>query len=402
MTNDQSQMTNGGVTALGGGGRSCRVRIRARVEHWPSSPRDAGVGRGPGRGVRSKGTSSPRPSPPSSWRRGRSRNFVAPGWLLIIAFVLSVVRLPAQELFVEQSALSPKLIDGMYVKGLQYLVRTQSPDGNWPDSYGQQPAVVGLAIVAMLAHGDDPNLGSYHQTIRKGLDFILRNQDGQTGYIGPSMYNHGFATLALAEAYGAVADSRLGPALQKAVELIVMSQKKNPKGGWRYSPDGNDADTTVSGAQMVALYAARNAGLFVPEEAIERGLHYFSSCKTSDGGYGYTSASGANSARTAIGCLVLALAKKKDSPEFKSAFAYIEKAPPEGHYYQYYLYYAAQAFFHASPVAWRSWNLKNIQSLAATQSKTGAWEGPFGHTFGTSTSLLSLALNYRYLPIYER
>ena len=100
--------------------------------------------------------------------------------------------------------------------------------------------------------------------------------------------------------------------------------------------------------------------------------------------------------------LVLALAKQKSTPEYKSAFEYLEKAPLENHYYQYYLYYAAQAYFHSSPAAWRKWNAANIASLSATQNKNGSWDGPFGTTFATSASLLSLALNYRFLPIYER
>ena len=41
-------------------------------------------------------------------------------------------------------------------------------------------------------------------------------------------------------------------------------------------------------------------------------------------------------------------------------------------------------------------------ALHATQTPDGNWEGPIGSTFATAGSLLSLALNYRYLPIYER
>jgi hypothetical protein len=92
------------------------------------------------------------------------------------------------------------------------------------------------------------------------------------------MYNHGFATLALAEAYGMVDEPRLGPALESAVRLIVASQSKNAFGAWRYSPTSQDADTTVSGAQMVALFAARNAGIGVPEEAIQKGLRFYLNC----------------------------------------------------------------------------------------------------------------------------
>jgi squalene cyclase len=308
-----------------------------------------------------------------------------------------------QELFSERSDMAGAEVDRIYVKGLQYLGKTQVADGSWGDSsYGKEPAVVGLSVVSMLAHGDDPNFGPYSQPIRRGLDFILKQMNKKTGYIGRSMYNHGFSTLALAEAYGAVEDPQLGPALQQAVRLILSSQASNPSGAWRYSPESTDADTTVSGAQMVALFAARNAGIGVPEEAIQKGLKFFLSCQTPDGGFGYTSPSSPNSARTAIGCLVLALAKEKSSRSFKSAFAFLQKAPADFSYQQYFLYYGSQAFFHASPQAWQTWNRNNIKTLGASQNADGSWDGQFGQTFSTAASLLSLALNYRYLPIYER
>jgi hypothetical protein len=311
----------------------------------------------------------------------------------------------AQELFTERSDLPADELDRIYVKGLQFLVRTQTTDGTWGDSsYGKEPAVVGLAVVSMLAHGEDPNTGPYSQGIHRGLNFILEeaNKNKKSGYIGRSMYNHGFSTLALAEAYGMVDDPRIGPALEKAVQLILNSQANNPLGAWRYSPESNDADTTVSGAQLVALFAARNAGIGVPEEAIQKGLKFFASCQTPEGGFGYTSPVSPNAARTAIGCLVLALAKQKNTRSFKVAFDYLQRAPPDLSYQQYFLYYGAQAFFHASPQAWQGWNRKNIKSLESTQNADGSWDGQFGATFGTAASLLSLALNYRYLPIYER
>ena len=76
-----------------------------------------------------------------------------------------------QELFQEKSDIAPVEVERIYVKGLQYLVRSQNPDGTWNDtSYGKEPAVIGLAVVSMLAHGDDPNwsLQSAHSA---GLGF---------------------------------------------------------------------------------------------------------------------------------------------------------------------------------------------------------------------------------------
>lgn len=325
-------------------------------------------------------------------------------WALItLCLVAFLSTASAQELFVEKSDVAPKEVERTYVRGLQYLVRTQNAEGNWGElPYGSEPAVVGLAIICMLAHGDDPNFGPYSQPIHRGLNFILKQQNAKTGYIGRSMYNHGFATLALAEAYGMVDDARLAPALEKAVHLIISSQQNNQNNAWRYAPESSDADTTVSGAQMVALFAARNAGISVPEEAIQKGLKFFISCQTPEGGFGYTTPSGPNAARSAIGCLVLALAKEKSGKEFKKAFDFLQRAPGEQNYHHYFLYYGAQAFFHASPSAWQSWNRKNIKNLSAAQNADGAWDGSFGPTFSTSASLLSLALNYRYLPIYER
>jgi uncharacterized protein YfaS (alpha-2-macroglobulin family) len=320
-----------------------------------------------------------------------------------LALVVSAPLGRAQQLYTGSAGVVAQEVDQMYLKGLKFLARTQAPAGNWPDQpRNTEPALTALAVISILAHGDDPNIGPYSKTVHQGLDFLLKNMDAKTGYIGPSMYNHGFSTLALAEAYGAVNDPRLGPALEKAVGLIVSAQAQNSRLAWRYSPESTDADTTVSGAQMVALLAARNAGIAVPERVIQNGLSFFRSCQTSDGGMGYQTASAPNSTRTAIACVVFALAKEKSAPEFKTAFQFVKSTPPDNQFPPYSLYYLSQAYFHGSPELWQSWNRENIRALRATQTAEGGWGSQYGPTFGTAGSLLSLALNYRYLPIYER
>jgi hypothetical protein len=320
---------------------------------------------------------------------------------LILALSAPAAR--AGQLYAGSAGVVAGEVDKMYVRGLQYLVRAQTAEGNWPNEMANtEPAITSLAVISILAHGDDPNFGPYSATIRRALNYVLKHADPATGYIGATMYNHGFSTLALAESYGAVDDPRLGPALEKAVRLIVSVQQHNYQRAWRYYPESKDADTTVSGAQMVALFAARNAGFPVPEQAIQNGLNFFLSCQTPEGGFGYVSAMEPNATRTAIGCVVLALAKEKNSPAFKAAFNYLKTTKPDAQYPQYFLYYVSQAYFHGSPDLWQSWNRENIASLRATQTSEGNWDGQIGPAFATSCSLLSLALNYRYLPIYER
>ncbi len=185
--------------------------------------------------------------------------------LLTVVFAVLAGRAWGQQLYTGSTGVIASEVDSTYLAGMRFLQRTQAEEGNWPDEqHGTEPAITAFAVISILAHGDDPNFGPYAKTVHSGLDYILKQMDPVTGYIGPSMYNHGFSTLALAESYGAVDDPRLGTALQKAVRLIISAQEQNPRHAWRYSPEARDADTTVSGAQLVALMAARNARIPVP------------------------------------------------------------------------------------------------------------------------------------------
>lgn len=298
----------------------------------------------------------------------------------------------------------PTQVNLIYERGLRYLSERQDAEGYWSDSSGSEPGVVGLVVAAFLAHGDDPNNGPAGQVIRKGIDYIISKQNSTNGYIGTSMYNHAFSTKALAESYGVIRNPKIGKALEMAIELILSAQKKNRFKAWRYTPDSRDADTTVTGSQIVSLFAARNAGMSVPDEAIKNGLAYLASCRGSDGAYGYTSSAGGKPTLTAIGSLCLSLAKETDSKGYQASLAYLQKNLDfrDRYYPYYYEYYMSQALFHADLETWVEWNGRNIRYLGTIQSPDGSFPGNQGPAFGTAGALLSLALNYRYLPIYEK
>jgi hypothetical protein len=320
----------------------------------------------------------------------------------------------------------PRDVREMYEKGLRYLASSQSEAGDWNSGGYPGPGVTGMAVMTFLASGEDPNFGIYSGNIRRGLRNILEAQDAETGILGgrhaghSSMYNHGFAMLAIAEAYGAV-DERtlwppgtgsegkkrsLGEALELAVRASVTSQKKNSFGGWRYGPDATDADTSVSGAMMVGLLAARNAGIEVPDEAIDRGVAYFKSMTSSSGQVAYSGVGGFDDsiARISIGTLVYAVARRKDMPEFKATLASLTNRleQPSQNYIRYAQYYQAQALFQGNVEAWEKWNRALVAELKAAQNDDGSFGGQLGVTVDTSLSLLAMALNFRFLPIYER
>lgn len=324
--------------------------------------------------------------------------------LLICAIALACPRAGAQEIPGRQTDTVPPQAEVIYQKGLSFLASSQNKNGSWNDATGSEPGVVGLCIAAFLAHGEDPVNGPYSATIRKGLEYILSKQNKTNGYIGSSMYNHAFATKALAEAYGVVDMPEIAPALKQAVDLILTSQKRSRLGGWRYTPESRDADTTITGCQLVTLYAARNAGIAVPEENIRKALTYLNGNRGANGSYGYTSSSGGKPTLTAIGVLCFALAKQTDTKSFKASVEHLKGLLDyrDRFYPYYYEYYMSQALFHADDALWNDWNQRNLRYLGTIQSSDGSFPGNHGPSFSTAGALLSIALNYRFLPIYEK
>jgi hypothetical protein len=340
-------------------------------------------------------------------------------FVLAVAFLVGVVaNCPAQLVQEHVGEIVPRDVREMYDRGLQYLIKTQNDAGGW--SGGEDgPGVTGMGLMAFLASGEDPNFGLYSKQIRKAVKNIVQGQNASTGFFGHSMYHHGFATLALAEAYGTVDDRNLwtgankgkgrsiGAALELAVRAAVTSQKKNSYGGWRYSPDSNDADTSVSGAVLVSLLAARNAGIEVPDEAIDRAISYYQSMTANSGQVAYSGGLGGfdeSLARISIGSLVYAIARRKDLPQYKATIEYLKQRPetPPNGYREYASYYQAQALFQGDLPTWEKWNKMLVRQLKQQQQADGSFTGDFGPPVATSLSLLALALNYRFLPIYER
>ena len=293
-------------------------------------------------------------------------------------------------------------------RGLDHLAKTQNADGSWPGMNGQLSGVVGLAAMAFLAHGEVPDQGPYGPVIRKAIGYILARQQANgllADNSGSVMYNHGFATLALAEAYGMIDEPRLGPALKKAVGLIVSSQ--NHLGGWRYSVNSTDADTTVSGAQMLALRAAANAGIEVPMETIQRAVAFYKRCFLAGGGFGYVGPDNPSTPRAGIGLLVLSLSGEHRSAEAKATADWLMNRPAgrEGSYFYYGSYYCSQAMLQAGGKYLRAWNQAMTPAILALQDPGGGWSqnsGSEGPLCATAMALLSLEINYNYLPIYQR
>ncbi|MGE5194647.1 MAG: squalene--hopene cyclase, partial [Deltaproteobacteria bacterium] len=309
----------------------------------------------------------------------------------------------AQPPTVRYGDLVPRDVREMYDRGLQYLANTQTEAGNW-NGGDVGPGGTGLGLMVFLASGEDPNFGLYSNHVRRAVRSIISQQDAATGFLGQSMYHHGFGMLGLAEAYGAVDESNLWPdqkgqrsigqALELAVRGAITSQKKNSMGAWRYSPNSTDADTSVSGAVLVGLLAARNAGIEVPDESIDKAIKFYTSMTSKSGQVAYAGGMGGfdeSLARISIGTLVYSIARRKDLPEYKATIGYLrqrlEQMPNQG-WIEYTRYYQAQALFQGDVEAWEKWNKLLIRQLKQTQRADGSFQGQNGPAISTSMSLL--------------
>ena len=177
-------------------------------------------------------------------------------------------------------------------QGLAFLTSRQNEDGSFGSGgYSRNVAVCGLAGMAFMAAGSTPGRGPHGREVNRCVDYVL-GQTQESGFItvpdsashGP-MYGHGFATLFLAEVYGMSPDSQIREKLSKAVKLIVDTQ--NSDGGWRYQPQRRDADISVTICQIMALRAARNAGIYVPNETVQRCIDFVKRSQNPDGGFLY-------------------------------------------------------------------------------------------------------------------
>lgn len=300
-------------------------------------------------------------------------------------------------------------------KGLAYLAKRQQKDGSFgTGGYARNVGVCGLAGMAFLSAGSTPGRGPYGKQIDLCLEFVLSQTD-ESGFInvdgspthGP-MYGHGFATLFLAECYGMTRRPDLRDKLTRAVKLIVDTQ--NNEGGWRYQPRRDQADISVTICQVMALRAARNAGLYVPQDTINRCVEYVKRSQNPDGGFMYmlTTRGPSEFPRSAAGVVALYSAGIYEGPEIDKGLEYISQFVPrgeelsrEGHYY-YGHYYAVQAMWHAGGKHWTNWYPAVRDALIKRQQENGVWTDPIGSEYATAMATIILQMPNNYLPIFQR
>ena len=371
-----------------------------------------------------------------------------------------------------------KAVDAAIERGLEALKKQQAQDGHWESPGGFYPTcITGVAGTAMLMEGSNLREGKYTDQISKAVNWFLSparlQANGLLGNVGNVseqsryMYGHGFGTMFLASVYGEEEDreqrKKLEAVITKAIDCTAKMQTSKKHrlaegktvdiGGWGYT---SAADTGGAGGfdegsctvpQIQALRAARNAGIKVPKETIDKADAYLDACTTSDGGivYNYTGGAANGGGRPPLTAAALACGlgtgkfteairimtgknppKGVDRPSIVRWFEFCKKNIPIGKgrvgHEEYMMYYFAQGMYalgddryamlfpgeaKETHLTWTKFKEALFPVILESQDKaSGAWTGSgaygLGPTFVTAINLCILQLDKGILPIYQR
>jgi prenyltransferase beta subunit len=303
---------------------------------------------------------------------------------------------------------------------LQWLAANQAANGSWGKTHDEQNhrvAIAGYALMAFMACGQLPGEGEHGRTVTAGMQYLLDqvHADGLIGNRndGQYMYSHGIASIALAELYGQTKSPAIKTKVERLIRIIVSSQNK--EGGWRYKPIVKDADISVTVLQVVALRAAKNAGLDVPQQTIDLAVRYVKSCyESKSGGFSYTPGGGAGFARTSAAIYSLQVCGLYDDPLVKKGSEYLLKRTQlkgeDKDWFTYGHFYAAPAQYMQGGETWAKWYDSIRTTLLEDVKREGGktWWEPrsggkdVGPVYCTAIYTMILAMPYHYVPLYQR
>ncbi|WP_146598128.1 prenyltransferase/squalene oxidase repeat-containing protein [Novipirellula aureliae] len=323
-------------------------------------------------------------------------------------------------------------------RALAWLANHQRRDGSWSFnleldpcngrcSHSREPgdtptpstAATGLALLAFLGAGYTQHEGKYDKVVKDGLyylrDVATESEFGLDWQQG-SMYGHGIALLALAEALSMSrregfedGDTDLRYLTDRGVRFTERAQHYF-SGSWGYVP-GSPGDTTLTGWQVLSLVAARRSKVTVYQKTFSDAHRFLlEMAPKGEFEFGYRMPK-PEPTTTAIGLtLMLYLGHSPYEAPMEESLSKLAKRGPLPNNI-YHNYYGTLALHHSRHHGWNEWNRKLRDSLVKTQATVGHEAGSWhfkdhfgdvgGRLYTTAMAAMILEVYYRYMPLYE-
>lgn len=314
--------------------------------------------------------------------------------------------------------------------------QAEEQDGAFPPTGARQHApvaVTALGALAYMAAGSQLGRGPHGRELGRAVDYLLAQCDrvagsSRLGYIAAGgdevsrTHGHGFATLALAEAFSVAPRTPRGRRIEEVLKLAVacIEDSQGLEGGWYYEPvPGLQHEGSVTIALVQALRACKNAGIPVDPDVIAKAVDYVERSQKEDGSFRYALGSDDSSvALTAAALSTLHASGRYHGREILAGYGSIERelaaraldtgqdvlslgAVPFPYYERLYL---AQAYWqNPDRTVFEAWARAERRELLKQQREDGGWgNSPYGDCYATAVNVLVLSLPDELLPIFQR
>ncbi|MCZ7647504.1 MAG: hypothetical protein M5U26_19980 [Planctomycetota bacterium] len=305
---------------------------------------------------------------------------------------------------------------------LEWLSQRQDPSGRW-DSRGHGAQVnadleqTALAVLAFLGAGHTQKVGKYKQRVRAGVDWLIRQQNPQGGFLraeGTQVDGvaHALAGLALAEASGMGRVPETKAAAQLALYYAAgqhQSLKEDKPYGFGRTARSEHPDLFTTTLFVMQFKSAKVAGLAVKPESFQGMLDFLDAVdRTTEHQFSFVPSGKPSAQATFFGCLARQFLgwKKEDlAPYVEQARKTLptpQVVSPESDLMTNWM--GTLACFQQGGDTWKEWNeglkketIDNLLNGRATPH--GLWSGA-GRVFATSLNRICLEF-CRYSPPYK-
>jgi hypothetical protein len=235
-----------------------------------------------------------------------------------------------------------------------------------------------------------------------GIHSIYESQLYETGIVLMALASSGDASLVNEVGGFGLYGRTYGDIAQDMADFLAFAQNEPDidvwRGGWRYAPNYDRSDMSVTQWPVIGLEAAEsNFGITVPQYVKDELEIYLAADQDPDGGFGYT-APGGNVARTGAGaaCLAWIEAPATDT-RVTSALGFIDNNwnwDNLGNLYAMYAVMKGMRGFEPdlTLIGSHDWHDEYAEFLIASQYGDGSWTSDvwFGRELSTAVGVLIL------------